>query len=101
MFRSAASAYMTRGTTGSIGSSMITFFGKTIDKVRTGGIIAFITSSGTLDKASGNVRRYIAQRCELIGAVRLPSDTFRQSAGTEVTSDILFLQKARTHGGPG
>lgn len=69
------------------------FFGKTIDKVRTGGIIAFITSSGTLDKASGNVRRYIAQRCELIGAVRLPSDTFRQSAGTEVTSDILFLQK--------
>ena len=69
------------------------FFGKTIDKVRTGGIIAFITSSGTLDKASGNVRRYIAQRCELIAAVRLPSDTFRQSAGTEVTSDILFLQK--------
>ena len=69
------------------------FFGKTIDKVRVGGIIAFITSSGTLDKASGNVRRYIAQRCELIGAVRLPSDTFRQSAGTEVTSDILFLQK--------
>lgn len=61
--------------------------------MRTGGIIAFITSSGTLDKASGNVRRYIAQRCELIGAVRLPSDTFRQSAGTEVTSDILFLQK--------
>ena len=68
------------------------FFGKTIDKVRTGGIIAFITSSGTLDKASGNVRRYIAQRCELIGAVRLPSDPFRQSSGTEVTSDMLFLQ---------
>lgn len=69
------------------------FFAKTLDKVRAGGIVAFITSKGTLDKKSDNVRKYIAQRAELIGAVRLPNNAFKANAGTEVTSDILFLKK--------
>ena len=69
------------------------FFAKTIDKVRPGGVIAFITSKGTMDKQNSEVRRYIAQRADLIGAIRLPSNTFTKNAGTEVTSDIIFLQK--------
>ncbi len=69
------------------------FFGKTLDKVRPGGIVAFITSKGTLDKENPAVRKYIAQRADLLGAIRLPNDTFKGAAGTEVTSDILFLQK--------
>ena len=69
------------------------FFGKTLDKVRPGGVIAFITSKGTMDKASPAVRKYIAQRADLIGAIRLPNNTFTKNAGTKVTSDILFLQK--------
>ena len=69
------------------------FFGKTLDKVRPGGIVAFITSKGTLDKENSAVRKYLAQRSDLIGAIRLPDNTFKQNAGTEVTSDIIFLQK--------
>lgn len=69
------------------------FFVKTLDKVRPGGVVAFVTSSYTMDKRTGNVRRYIAQRAELLGAIRLPNDTFKAAAGTEVVSDILFLQK--------
>lgn len=69
------------------------FFAKTLDKVRPGGVIAFITSSGTMDKKNPYVRRYLAQRAELIGAIRLPNDTFIKNAGTKVTSDIIFLQK--------
>lgn len=69
------------------------FFAKTLDKVRPGGVIAFITSSGTMDKKNPYVRRYLAQKAELIGAIRLPNDTFTKNAGTKVTSDILFLQK--------
>lgn len=69
------------------------FFAKTLDKVRPGGVIAFITSSGTMDKKNPYVRRYLAQRAEMIGAIRLPNDTFTKNAGTKVTSDILFLQK--------
>lgn len=69
------------------------FFAKALDKVRAGGVVAFITSKGTMDKASPEIRKYIAQRAELLGAVRLPDSTFRANAGTEVTSDILFLQK--------
>ena len=69
------------------------FFAKALDKVRTGGIVMFVTSKGTMDKASPEVRRYIAQRAELLGAVRLPDNTFKANAGTEVTSDILILQK--------
>ena len=69
------------------------FFAKTLDKVRPGGVVAFVTSSYTMDKRTGNVRKYIAQRAELLGAIRLPSDTFKAAAGTEVVSDILFLQK--------
>ena len=69
------------------------FFAKTLDKVRPGGLVAFITSKGTMDKASPEVRRYLAQRAELLGAVRLPENTFARSAGTEVTTDILFLQR--------
>ena len=71
------------------------FFGKTIDKVRPGGVIAFITSKGTMDKANSEVRKYIAQRAELLGAIRLPNNTFTKNAGTKVTSDILFLKKER------
>ena len=69
------------------------FFAKALDKVRAGGVVAFITSKGTMDKASPEIRKYIAQRAELLGAIRLPDNTFRANAGTEVTSDILFLQK--------
>ena len=69
------------------------FFAKTLDKVRPGGIIAFITSYGTMDKKNGAVRKYIAERADLLGAIRLPNDTFEKNAGTKVTSDILFLQK--------
>ncbi len=69
------------------------FFAKALDKVRAGGVVAFITSKGTMDKASPEVRKYIAQRAELLGAIRLPDNTFRANAGTEVTSDIIFLQK--------
>jgi N12 class adenine-specific DNA methylase len=69
------------------------FFAKTLDKVRPGGIVAFITSKGTMDKESPVVRKYIAQRADLLGAIRLPNDTFKAAAGTEVTSDILFFQK--------
>ena len=69
------------------------FFAKALDKVRPGGIVAFVTSKGTLDKANPSVRKYLAERAELIGAVRLPNTAFRDSAGTDVTSDIIFLQK--------
>ena len=69
------------------------FFAKTLDKVRPGGVVTFVTSSYTMDKRTGNVRKYIAQRAELLGAIRLPNDTFKAAAGTEVVSDILFLQK--------
>ena len=69
------------------------FFAKAIDQVRPGGVIAFITSKGTMDKQSPEVRKYIAQRAELLGAVRLPNNAFKANAGTEVTTDILFLQK--------
>lgn len=72
------------------------FFAKTLDKVRPGGIVAFVTSKGTMDKESPVVRKYIAQRAELLGAVRLPNNTFKDAAGTDVTSDILFLQKRDT-----
>lgn len=69
------------------------FFAKSLDKVRDGGIIAFITSSGTMDKKSEDVRRYISERAEFLGAIRLPNTTFKRQAGTEVTSDIIFLKK--------
>lgn len=69
------------------------FFAKSIDKVRNGGVIAFIISSGTMDKKDESVRRYIAARAEFLGAIRLPNDTFKGVAGTEVTSDIIFLKK--------
>ena len=69
------------------------FFAKTLDKVRPGGIVAFITSKGTLDKQNPSVRQYIAERAQLIGAIRLPNNAFLANAGTQVTTDILFLQK--------
>ena len=69
------------------------FFARTLDKVRPGGIIAFITSKGTMDKENPAIRKYIAQRADLLGAIRLPNNTFKDAAGTEVTSDIIFLQK--------
>lgn len=69
------------------------FFAKTLDKVRPGGVIAFITSSGTMDKQSTEFRRYLSQRADLLGAIRLPNNTFKTNAGTDVTSDIIFLQK--------
>ena len=69
------------------------FFAKTLDQVRPGGVIAFVTSRYTMDKQSPEVRRYIAQRAELLGAIRLPNNAFRANAGTDVVSDILFLQK--------
>ena len=69
------------------------FFAKTLDKLRPGGILAFVTSSGTMDKKNPAVRKYIAQRAELLGAVRLPNNAFLQNAGTQVAADILFLQK--------
>ncbi|MGF3113636.1 helicase-related protein [Facklamia sp. P9177] len=69
------------------------FFAKSLDKVRNGGIIAFITSSGTMDKKDESIRRYLAARAEFMGAIRLPNNTFKGEAGTEVTSDIIFLKK--------
>ena len=69
------------------------FFAKTLDQLRSGGIIAFITSKGTMDKKSDTVRAYLSQRAELLGAIRLPNNAFKNNAGTEVTSDILFFQK--------
>lgn len=69
------------------------FFAKSLDKLRPGGVMALITSKGTMDKENSSVRKYIAQRAELIGAIRLPNNTFKGNAGTEVVSDILFLQK--------
>ena len=69
------------------------FFARALDKVRPGGVVAFITSKGTMDKENPSVRKYIAQRADLLGAIRLPNDAFKAAAGTEVTSDILFLQK--------
>ena len=81
------------------------FFAKTIDKVRTGGVIAFITSNGisggTLDKKDSRARRYMAQRCDLLGAVRLPNTTFRANAGTDIAVDIVFLQKREVPRMPG
>lgn len=72
------------------------FFGKSLDKVRPGGIVAFVTSKGTLDKPNTAVREYLAQRADLLGAVRLPNNAFLKNAGTEVTSDIIFLQKRKS-----
>ena len=69
------------------------FIAKSIDHVRPGGIVAVITTKGTLDKQNSTVRKYLAQRAELIGAIRLPNTAFKADAGTEVTSDILFFQK--------
>ena len=69
------------------------FFAKALDLVRPGGIVAFVTSKGTMDKKNPGVRKYLAQRAELLGAVRLPNTAFKENAGTEVTSDILFLKK--------
>ena len=69
------------------------FFAKALDKVRPGGVVAFITSSGTMDKANPAVRKYLSQRAELLGAIRLPNNAFRANAGTDVVADILFLQK--------
>ena len=69
------------------------FFAKSLDKLRPGGVMALVTSKGTMDKENSNVRKYIAQRAELLGAIRLPNDTFKGNTGTEVVSDILFLQK--------
>ena len=69
------------------------FFAKSLDKLRPGGIMALVTSKGTMDKTNSSVRKYIAQRAELLGAIRLPNNTFKGNAGTEVVSDILFLQK--------
>ena len=69
------------------------FFAKALDKVRPGGVVAFITSSGTMDKANPSVRKYLSQRAELLGAIRLPNNAFRANAGTDVVADILFLQK--------
>ena len=74
------------------------FFAKTLDKVRPGGIVAFVTSKGTMDKKNPEVRKYLAQRAELLGAVRLPNTAFKENAGTEVTSDILFLKKRELYG---
>ena len=69
------------------------FFARTLDKVRPGGVIAFVTSKGTMDKANPNLRKYIAQRADLLGVIRLPNNAFKANAGTEVTTDIIFLQK--------
>lgn len=69
------------------------FFAKSLDKLRPGGVMALVTSKGTMDKASPEVRKYIAQRADLLGAIRLPNNTFKGNAGTEVVSDILILQK--------
>lgn len=69
------------------------FFAKSLDKVKPGGIVAFVTSTGTLDRKNPDVRKYLAQRAELVGAIRLPGGTFKENAGTDVASDIIFLQK--------
>ena len=69
------------------------FFAKSLDKVRAGGIVAFITSTSTMDKQNSSVRKYISDRAELLGAIRLPNNAFKSYAGTEVTSDIIFLKK--------
>lgn len=69
------------------------FFAKSLDKLRPGGVMALVTSKGTMDKKNSSVRKYIAQRAELLGAIRLPNNTFKGNAGTEVVSDLLFLQK--------
>ena len=69
------------------------FFAKALDKVRPGGVVAFVTSSGTMDKANPAVRKYLSQRAELLGAIRLPNNAFRANTGTDVVADILFLQK--------
>lgn len=69
------------------------FFAKTLDKIRPGGVVAFITSKGTMDKENSKVRRYLSQRAELVGAIRLPDSTFKDNAGATVTSDIIFLKK--------
>lgn len=73
------------------------FFAKSLDKLRPGGVMALVTSKGTMDKENSNVRKYIAQRAELLGAIRLPNDTFKGNAGTEVVSDILFCKARQAH----
>ena len=69
------------------------FFAKALDQVRPGGVVAFITNKYLMDKQNSSVRRYIAQRAELLGAIRLPNDAFLKNAGTETTTDIIFLQR--------
>lgn len=69
------------------------FFAKSLDKVKSGGLVAFITSKGTLDKKNPDVRKYLAERAELVGTVRFPNDTFKANAGTEVTADLIILKK--------
>jgi hypothetical protein len=69
------------------------FFAKALDQVRPGGVVAFVTSRYTMDSKNSDARRYMAQRAELLGAIRLPNDAFKKNAGTDVVSDILFLQK--------
>lgn len=69
------------------------FFAKALDQVRPGGVVAFVTSRYTMDSKNSDARRYLAQRAELLGAIRLPNDAFKKNAGTEVVSDIIFLQK--------
>ena len=69
------------------------YFQKTLDKLRAGGIVAFITSTSTLDRADNSIRKYIAERAELIGAFRLPNTTFQEIANTKVSSDVIFLKK--------
>ena len=73
------------------------FFAKALDQVRPGGVIAFVTSRYTMDAKDSTVRRYLAQRAELLGAIRLPNDAFKKNAGAEVVSDIIFLQIGRAH----
>ena len=75
------------------------FFAKSLDKVRPGGVMALITSRYTMDKQDATIRRYLAERADLLGAIRLPNTAFKANAGTEVTTDILFLQK-RAPGAP-
>lgn len=69
------------------------FFIKTLDKVRAGGFIIFITSKGTMDKEDNKVRKLISDKADFIGAIRLPDTTFKKNANTEVTTDIIILQK--------
>lgn len=84
--------YLIQSTT-SITSVSTIISGKALDQVRPGGMVAVITTKGTLDKANPTIRKYLAERAELVGAVRLPNTAFKDNAGTEVTADILFLQK--------